>query len=286
MSLKQLVADLVSVGTNKRTEFIIDFLNFNKINYHEYHNHGLVHNIEAAFQGTESDQRVIFFAHHDISNQTNEGANDNSSSVVVLLNLALFLKEHPPKLTVHLVFNDTEEILGALLNKNISLFALHKIVANAGSYHFLKKFAYKELIQGIFILELSGIGDAIFISESSGNVIADQQLNHFTEDLMKKNKIPSIIIPILSSDLISAHVHQLPGTVIGAIPYQQAQFFMTEINKNRKKGHHFFFYEQIPAVWKNIHSQRDTIYTIQEKALQLVYQGGKKILQNLEKLAE
>lgn len=281
MKIKEIVKDLCTKHSKKRVDFIKDFLTYHHIAFNElkYNN---ITNIEVCLEGITKDEEVIFFAHHDISSQTKEGANDNSSSVAVMLNVLLSLKKSPPHYTIKIIFNDTEEILGGLLNQNIPREQMIQIITNAGSYQYLKRHNNFKKIKAVFILELSGIGDAIFIADRSGMIECSQQLNFYLNDLARKKNYNYINIPILSSDMVSVKTFGLNGTVYGAIPVYQAKNFLNIINKQQNK--YQFTTDIMPSSWNNIHTTRDNIFAINEKALLLINNFTLDIIKNISLL--
>ncbi|HOV15277.1 MAG TPA: M28 family peptidase, partial [Spirochaetota bacterium] len=217
MEIKEILKNLVKTDRNNRANFIVDYIKSinEKVNIFSYKNGK---NIEFIKYGQNRDKDIIFFSHYDISKETMDGANDNSSSVAVLLKLIEYLNHVNPYYNIRLIFNDKEEILGALLNKNLDLTDLSKIITNVGSFQYLKSFTNKNNILAIFNLELSGIGDVLYFATKSGLVNCNENLINFLEFVSKKENIKYLKLPILNSDMISIHTLSLKGVVYGAIP--------------------------------------------------------------------
>ena len=68
--------------------------------------------------------------------------------------------------------------------------------------------------------------------------------------------------------MLSVKVFNLSGTVIGVIPYYQAQNYLTQE-------------KQLPTVWRNIHSEKDNLFAIQDKALEMMKSFLLHILEEL-----
>jgi len=275
MEIKDIVKEIVKNKSRERIFFIEEYIknlnvDFNILDY------GKGKNIEFVKQSKNNDKDIIFFAHHDISKDTKEGANDNSSSVAVLLNTIKYLKNIEVDYNVRLVFNDKEEILGALLNKNLDAQNISKIISNVGSFQYLKNFSKKENIIAVFNVELSGIGDIIYFATKSGLVTCDSKLINYMEYVCKKEKIEYAKIPVLNSDMISVHTLSKKGAVYGSIPNGDIDI----LSKNPEG----VIRDLIPSVWKNIHSLRDNIFAIQEKSLFNVYNFTTKLIDNLGEL--
>lgn len=271
MDIKKNVAAIAQKRTG-RIDRIIDILDKKGIN-HSVLSYDRGKNIEISFKG-EVDKDIIFFAHHDISSQTDEGANDNTSSVAVLIEFAEFLEAHKPLYNIKIVFTDNEEILGGLLNGSENLDLLTKIISAVGSFDYLKNICDRTKIITIFNLELCGRGDSIMIAEYSGKVKSSDRAIMFIENTANANNFRYIKTSVTNSDLLSAYVLGIPGILIGIVPFSEAQYYNhSEVNK-----------KDIPSVWKNIHSNKDNIVAIQERSLVMMYKFLRSIAENLDKL--
>lgn len=269
MEIKNIVEELCSSGSRGRIGYIKSYLKLNGIGYKEQLINNHIKNIEVTIEGEDNSREILFLAHHDIAPQTNEGANDNSSSVAVLLQSALRLQNSsPPPCKIKLVFNDTEEILGGLLNRTINKDRIKEIIINSGAFQYLKHHPEKEQIEAIYILELCGIGDSLFIAESSGNIICDNELNSFLESCAEKEGFRHTRLPLLSSDMIGVNLCALRGTVLGAVPYHEARAYLQDYKKGGGKK---IIYSTVPAAWKNIHTPKDNLFAINERALNMIY---------------
>ncbi len=267
MEIKDIVNSIIN--SKNRAVFIKEFLNKNNITFKEIiYNFG--NNIEVTIKGEQSEE-IIFLSHYDIANGTNEGANDNTSSVAVLLCLLLCLKDKKPLYNLKIVFNDKEEVVGGLISNVLNNEKLTNIIERIGSFDYLKYHCNKNKNLRIFILELSGIGDSIYISKNSGNISCDKELIDFTVNIANQNNFKNIIIDVPYTDMVSVHTLGYKGVVIGAIPYNEALLYSQD-----KKNY--------PSIWKNIHSNKDNIFTIQEKSLNLMLNFVITLIENLKLL--
>jgi len=264
--------EIIAQKRNGRIERIIDILDKKRIN-HSVLTYNSGKNIEISFKG-EIDKDIIFFAHHDISSQTSEGANDNSSSVAVLIEFAELLVAYKPFYNIKIVFTDNEEILGGLLCGTENIDKLTKIITAVGSFDYLKKYSDRSKIVSIFNLELCGIGDSIMIAEYSGKVKSSDRLVVFIENIAKSDNYKYVKTSVANSDLLSSYVLGIPGILIGIIPYSEAQYYNCSV-ENKK---------DMPSVWKNIHSDKDNIAAIQERALVMMYKFLERIADNFGNL--
>lgn len=269
MEIKNIVKELCETKSNERIDYIVSYLRQNNISFNvlKYQNGK---NIEINKTG-KSNKCVIFMAHHDIYSNIIEGANDNTSSVAVLLSLCKFLYFYDASYMIKIVFNDKEELLGGILNKNISIDKFGMILNNTGSFQYLKNNIFKKNeILGIFILELSGIGDSLYFAKKSGNVECSSLLNKFLKKVADLNNYRYLEVPILNSDMISVRSLDFTGTVIGATPYIES---LNNMNN------------EYPHIWEKIHTSRDNFFSIQESALNMVYNFLIKLIENLNILA-
>ncbi len=277
MDIKSIVKEICELSHNKRIEYIIKFLRQNNITHNVYkYQTGI--NIDVIKKGKIKEKEIIFFAHHDIANKSIEGANDNVSSVAVMLSIVEFLYFFEPYYTIKVVFNDKEELLGALLSSNNSIQKIEKIIENVGSFHYLKSIKERQNILGVFVLELSGIGDSLYFANKSGNVNCDKKLNEYLCHIANEKKINYLDIPILSSDMISINTLGFNGTVIGAIPYIEGKNYLNDIDK------HGLSKDIYPHVWKKNHTSMDNYFSIQEKSLDMVYDFVVEIIKNIENI--
>jgi hypothetical protein len=272
MDIKKIVAEICPLTHAERARYIIEYLSVHNIPGKE-HVFDRGKNICVTRQGIDLQKEIIFFAHYDISNQTREGANDNTSSVAVLLKVAEYLQTIEPELTVRLVFNDTEEILGALLMDQGNMQSIMEIITHVGSFNYLKHYARRKDVQAVFIVELSGIGDTIYLADKSGNVPCDPRLLGGLSEIAIEHGTQSITLPVFSSDMISVFTEKMPGVVLGAIPRYEAENYLAALENGDSNP-------PIPHVWKKMHTLQDTSFSIQEKALDLVYEYICRVIDN------
>lgn len=255
MKIKEILQELIACGRH-RTEYILEYLTSLKLQPVIQEYSAGQKNIEFSTSNDATKQDIVFFAHHDISLKTNEGANDNASSVAVLLALAKTIVGKTFAYNIRFVFTDNEELLGAISGA-ITPEKLQKIMPHVGSYMYLNKLSNKKNIRHIIVMELSGIGDSVYIAQQSGNVMTDPELNKKLFDIAQRNNFQVIQLKLPSTDMLSVKVFGISGTVVGAIPYYQAKNYLVQKN-------------QLPAVWQNIHSEKDNLFSIQDKALEMV----------------
>lgn len=257
MEIKEIVANLVKYDRRNRIKYIINYLDVLKLNYKVHTYHDGITNIEVVFEKNLKSETIILSAHFDISLKTKEGANDNASSVAVLLKLCSVCMNMDLKYNLRILFNDNEELLGGLNGHAHDREFVSKIIGSVGSFLYLKKYENIASIKYFIILELCGIGDAVFIAKKTGVIETSSYLNEMLFKSGQKAGIDSFYIDIPSTDMISLKTFGVCGTVIGAIPYYQAKNFMESKEKS------------IPGVWSNIHSNRDNIFAINSKALDM-----------------
>ena len=275
MELKEILTKISSQKRNNRLNEIKNILTFLDINFStQSYKYG--ENIVISFAG-KIDKDVIFFAHHDISSNSREGANDNTSSVAVVIKVAQYLKNTSPLYNINIILNDNEEMLGALLNKKLKIPQIEKVIHYIGSYNYLKS-VYKDKVAAIFDLELSRIGDSIYIPNKSRNVLCSQNLINYLKNICGLSNNIYFEIPVMDTDMISVRTTGLNGVVFGAIPQFEALHYYNELPS--KKGD----LSIMPANWKNIHTNRDTICSIQEKSLKMVYDFIVVLISNLDLL--
>ncbi|HBD95823.1 MAG: hypothetical protein A2015_01875 [Spirochaetes bacterium GWF1_31_7] len=267
MEIKEIVSNIIKFDKINKIKYICSFLDVLHLDYKVHTYRKKITNIEVIKKGDADCDDIIFLAHYDISQKTVEGANDNASSVAVLLKICTVLHTLSAKSTIRIVFNDNEELLGALNGYGYDREFISKIIANVGSYQYLKNYYDIKKIKHCIILELCGIGDSVFIAEKSGGAPTDELLNAKLHTIGNTTNINTFSIEIPSTDMVSVNFFNVSGSVIGAIPYYQA--------KNYKESHDK---RNQPGVWSNIHSTRDNLFAINHRALDMCYRFVLKII--------
>ncbi len=266
MDVMEILRKLTLTGAENRASFIENFLSTNSIKFSslEFHNGK---NIEVVIPGKNREREALFFAHYDISKHTKEGANDNSSSVAILLKI-ITDKIRETQLTIRIVFTDREEDIGALLSKNISFENIKNIVTNIGSFDYLKNHCDRSKIAALFNIEMSGIGDTIFLSNKSGNVLCDKGMISKLELIAFKNSKKTTLVNLPYTDILSSHILSIKGVAIGVVPLDDA----IKIKTDR---------EHLPSIWKNNHTIYDSFSLIKKESLLLIIDFIKLIVKNL-----
>jgi hypothetical protein len=276
MEIKQTVKEICELTYHDKINYLIQFVKINQLNYKLYP-YSFGTNLEVVIKGKNQGKEIIFFAHYDVFNESIEGANDNSSSVAVLMFTAIHLDQNPPLYTVKIIFNDNEEILGGIYGKNSTIDQISRIMENVGSYQYLKTADHQKVIAA-FVLELCGIGDSLYIAESSAKIKCDPGLNFFLTAVAEQNQYKLLKIPIAASDLISLHLTGYSGTVLGAIPYIEGKNYLMDLGRDG------FSKNIYPHVWKKNHTSLDKYFSIQEKSLNMVFQFVLTVINNVSQL--
>lgn len=114
-------------------------------NFHKEYTRNLI----ISFNSQIIKNRIVFSAHYDIVNGS-MGANDNGSSIVILLKLAKYLKEKNTKLPIDIVFFDKEEC------------------GSKGCSDFIDE--YKEKIKVAINLDVCGCGENVVILDECKDI--------------------------------------------------------------------------------------------------------------------
>ena len=118
---------LGSENISNRAKTICQFLGEINVSYNVdrfiFYDFGFFYNIEVMFKAKkETDDTLVFIAHHDVANVTSENCQDNTASVVNLINLCNRIKDKELDKNILVVFTDSEEFGGkgaAQLSKKI-----------------------------------------------------------------------------------------------------------------------------------------------------------------------
>jgi hypothetical protein len=132
-------------------------------------------NIMVDFKVNESDETIIFTAHHDIANPNSENCQDNTASVCNLIDLCVQLKKafENGELTKNVTvgFTDCEEVGGRGMNQLIK-------EINNGLYGIIENVT-------IYALELTACGDNFWVS----GITKDSEFYNEIKKLTEKEEI-------------------------------------------------------------------------------------------------
>jgi len=154
-------------------------------------------NIEVTIKAKEeTNESIMFIAHHDINNIKSDNCNDNSASVSILLQFATELKKIELDKNIHIVFTDCEEFGGR------------------GAYQLSKKINEGAFgnVQYVVNLELTANGTELWADYNEGELIEkllitcaenNSNLNIFKTPfndswILRNNNIESVCVGLLS----------------------------------------------------------------------------------------
>lgn len=221
----------------------------------------------------ESDNKILFTAHYDaVSGST--GANDNASSVTILLKLALELTKNKPNIPVRIVFFDGEERGGI------------------GSKYYADEYLPTEELKNqttMINLDVCGCGDYIVIVNDiknenhpavklvdsdiidNYNILQAKSFPFSDASIFKGKGIGSIgisVFPVEDTRLLEEENEEKTKEVVGQLSLN----LDTETPKTYKK--HFGSY-----IWKYMHNgEYDDISYINYNIMQLTLDYIKNIL--------
>jgi Peptidase family M28 len=189
---------------SNRVQHIVDFLIDNDIAYSldifSFDEAISLCNINIHFDEAETDDRVIFTAHHDVNNVNSPNILDNTASVANLLSLAVSLKGVKLNKKCSIVFTDNEEFGGSgadFLSKKIKRGELGNVV-------------------GIINNELTGCGE-IWVDKTGEGYISDR-LNEIKPDI-NIHRTPF-------NDSFVFRRHGIPSLCLGIMPKQEMEILL------------------------------------------------------------
>ncbi|OQY34712.1 MAG: hypothetical protein B6241_04005 [Spirochaetaceae bacterium 4572_59] len=209
----------------------------------------------------------VLTAHYDRVEGT-PGANDNSSSVFILLKHLEYLQQTDYSHNTMILFTDKEELCG------------ERSIYNQGSYH-LGSYWKENLGVNYFftVLDMCGIGDTLIWGRNdlklqkenpdalvSKGVIKkiDSLYNALSDLLYRHSRQSDMGINGLFSDDLGFILSGLPAIQFSLLPWKEAERW----KKNS---------EDFPASWKVNHSSDDGVETLQDSA----FRRMDKFLKNL-----
>lgn len=195
-----------------RLNYIIQSLSTHGINFRavsfDHYNKELVTgndlklaNVMVDFKVNESDETIIFTAHHDIANPNSENCQDNTASVCNLIDLCVQLKKafENGELTKNVTvgFTDCEEVGGRGMNQLI------KEIDN-GLY------GERESVT-IYALELTACGNNFWVS----GITKDSEFYNEIKELTKKEEVFVVNTPYNES--VNARRYGIKACCIGIL---------------------------------------------------------------------
>lgn len=192
-----IVRLLEGKSARKRKLAILDYLTSRGIDYalHRYREWFIpTHNIIVTKPG-ETNRQILLLSHYD-TYHGNPGANDNASSIAVALNVMERLSRESTYSTIKAIMFDDEEASPVRPNPCL------------GSRKYVKHYGVKD-IDGVFCLELCGVGDTVVVWPVSEEDSESKLLAAVSETLLA-NETPLEFIP------------RLPGFTSDFKPFRKA----------------------------------------------------------------
>lgn len=213
----------------------------------------------------EGNRDILATAHYDCA-KNSPGANDNASSVSVLLDLSKRLKSYRPKNRIKIVFFDAEEPVGMRWR--------------LGSTAYIREHGINNLI-GVYNLELCGMGDTVGIwpvtKESEGSLA----LSNLRQTLEEKGYAyrEAGKLPFFHSDHTSFRKAGFNGAFsLSVVPHDDMEAIRKFAESyHSKAGMVIMWYLgklglrfKIPLMFQHYHSPEDKSDYLSEEALRLM----------------
>lgn len=290
-NLLNYVRKLEGKGREKRRDILIEILEKERIDFEcEFFEIDKVKgmNIVADIGGDLEKKEIILSAHYDKFVNT-PGANDNASSIAVLIDLLKKLKKHKPKNKVRVVFFDREEW----------------VIKHIGSESYVKKHGFDNLA-AVYNLEMVGMGNLAiiwpvkktpFFLEFLQKFFPSERsmaLDSLRRSLLKFNCPYKEVkhLPVLSSDHMSFRKKGFENayclTMVHSEKYPELEKYL-EVSPIHFLWNYFYYKilgrhaEQAPLLVRLYHSDGDTSKYLSEKTLDLVSQIIFCAVRNLDK---
>lgn len=227
-------------------------------------------------------------AHYDRFPES-PGANDNSSSVLALIDWAAELNEMPFH-NVRLIFTDGEELCA---NEKAS-------VNSQGAFGLAAVFRRLNLTKDdVYVFDCVGrgtipiIADVVVPTKTNHNFIKRfSKLKERTENLLKTSCGHFLCLPVGYSDNAGFFANGIPALVITFLPEDEVQKYMENLIafpelanfvRNGKKSNFCdksILEEKLPVSWQKLHTPMDNIESLTPESFLIM----KKILTNLAQL--
>jgi len=230
---------------------------------------------------------IVITSHHDLF-PGSAGANDNASTIPVLLSLALHLQKHKPRNSIKIIFFGNEE------------------QDCVGSRAYVRRHGIKN-IKSVISLELVGAGEFVALWPISPKV-KDSKTFKLITDLLKKKKVQfdsAESVPAFFSDYEpfrsaglsdSFALTMIPKNQVEEVRAFAAGLRLKSFGILRYPLYYIYMYARvfrfmwkaftrrlkIPLLFQRYHDKEDKSIYLSEKTLQVVGRLVKNILQELD----
>lgn len=291
-----------------RCEFIQNFLNQHGIknniipingNKHIYINFD-----QAAYSPLFRIKTLI--AHYDRAPDS-PGANDNSSSVISLLNLAVFLQNFKGVHNVRIFLTDSEEFSYKPEEETTHAKMSISEMGSFGLASVLKRLGIKN--DDVYVFDCTGRGDVPVLGKTvlPLGVANSFKTNFDNFEQRTKNLIQSVspnflTLPISYSDNAGFLACKIPALAITMLPSNEAEVYLRNLMQNKElesfvRRHYikskddseksqdlqilaeYEFRNKLPATWKLFHTQHDNLESLTPESFVLMA----KILQAISR---
>jgi Zn-dependent M28 family amino/carboxypeptidase len=228
-------------------------------------------NIVVDFSNQSGSQKLLFTSHYDVV-KGSPGANDNASSVAVLLGLCHRLKNSG--IPVRIVFFDREEAWFRSPMLRLGLL---------GSLYYTLR-TNLSAITAVYNIEFCGSGDCLVIwpvKADRNNLSSVSEVIQAASRLKLPFKIAQIPWPFISSDHLSFRLRGLSNAItLSFLPNQQIPILENLVS--RMSLMKLFISQQpiLPEPLSFIHSEKDTSATLNEESLNLMLSLLLDLIQN------
>jgi len=230
-------------------------------------------NLVVDFSPESKERRLLFSAHYDAVKNC-PGANDNASSVAVLLGLCQYLRA--AQAPVRVVFFDREEAWFRTPFIRLGLL---------GSLYYVLKNG-KQNIEAVYNLEFCGLGDSLSIwpvKEKGENIPAVRNAEKAAAKLNLNVKPAHVPLFLLSSDHLSFRLRGISNSVtLSLLPAGQLpvlEQFVSSLSISRIiSGHRPI----MPGVLSHVHKASDDSSRLSEGSLRLMLSLLVEIIRNYD----
>lgn len=211
----------------------------------------------------DGPKTLILIAHHDAV-PGSPGANDNASSVGILLSL-IDQVEVPQGVRVRFLFPDQEE------NGMI------------GSREYVKMYPPTEDVVGVLSLELCGIGNAVVLVDvQKPTTFLTRVVAGLDKDGLILDKTYFIVDSMsFQSDHLSFCGHDIPSYCFSIMPREGADELRGYV-QHPWKGRMKMLLSGIPKPFDTYHRSTDSIESLEESALELAVTSLQSIITSLD----
>jgi len=201
----------------------------------------------------QGKKEILLTAHYDVF-KNSPGANDNASSIAVLIDALDRLRNYKPRNKIKVIFFGDSETGGVGSKYHVAVYGITNIVA-------------------VYNLALTGMGDVVGVWPISYEIGGSKALKNLRQ-VLKKNKIryeEAEKLPLFFSDHEPfRNAGLMDAFSLSLVPNKDMEATKKFVENAGAKGFWMYLTGKIPLMFKLYHTKNDTSKYLKESSLKLM----------------